>query len=143
MIDVPGSCAFSLVITSVDADGKLRFDVGGLNTATRPPNRDALQMEPLKKNVAVGNFMADVYLARTTGGVEKYRSYMGDTSDVPGGRTVRHGIGGVMDEGIVTMLNGEDFKDRYPVAIDDLQRGTRTDVTKASDVCALLAARTG
>ncbi len=122
--------------------------LGGFDMATPPPNKDALEVERLEKNVSVGKFRADVYLAKTVGGEEKFRFYMTDVDDIPGGQDVRDGmvgmmesfadlmnqwgVGGVMDEAIVTIMTGPDFAGKYPVAIDDLQRNTHTEVVRAS-----------
>ncbi len=122
--------------------------LGGLDMATAPPNKKALEVERLDKNVSVGKFKLDVYLARTAGGVEKYRFYMADVDDIPGGQDIRDGmvgmmetfaelmnrmgISGMMDEGMVTIMTGPDFEGKYPVAIDDLQRKTRTEVVSTN-----------
>ncbi len=128
----------------IDAMSKV---LGGFDMATAPPNKKALEVERVDRNVSVGEFRADVYLARTAGGVDKYRFYMADVGDIPGGQDVRDGmvgmmetfaelmkqwgVGGVMDEAIVTIMTGPDFAGKYPVAIDDLQHNTHTEVVSA------------
>ncbi len=121
--------------------------LGGFNMAGQVPNKDALEVELVDKNVSVGKYKADVYLARTASGIEKYRFYMADVDDIPGSQPVRDGmvgmmetfaemmdnmgVGGLMDEGISTVIASSEFKGQYPVAIDDLQRNTHTEVTNA------------
>jgi len=96
----------------------------------------------------VGDYDTDVYLARTAGGVEKYRLYMVNIDKVPGGRDVKAGMvgmvnlygeymeginaGALMDESLTTVLTSDQFKDSYPAAFEDLQRNTRTAITNAS-----------
>jgi len=128
----------------IDAMGDL---VGGFDMA-EPPQDDALHFELLDKNVSVGEFTADVYAAKIASGVEKFRFYMADIDDVPGGRAVKNGMvgmmniyaeymsnigaGQLMDEAVVTIMNGPKFEDQYPVAIDDLEGNSHTVISSAS-----------
>jgi len=129
----------------IDAMGDV---LGGFDMA-EPPREDTLHFEAQEKNVSVGEFTADVYVAKTASGVEKYRFYMADIDDVPGGRAIKKGMvgmmniyaefmsnvgaGQLMDEALVSIMNGPRFEGEYPVAIDDLQDNSHTVISLASD----------
>ena len=109
---------------------------------------DALRVVSLDRMEIVGDYKTEVFLARTAAGVDKYRLYMVDVDKVPGGRSVKDGMtgmvntyaeymeginaGALMDEGLTTVLTSPQFADSYPAAFEDLQMGTRTAITKAS-----------
>ncbi len=112
------------------------------------PEDNRLEIVAEDRGVSVGEFEADVYLAKSPAGVEKFRFYMTDVDDIPGGEAIKDGVvgmmntmadvmksmgvGQIMDDGMMTVINGPEFKGKYPVAVDDLQAGTRSEVTSAS-----------
>lgn len=121
--------------------------LGGLGQAPVETD-DTLHVVSLDRTETVGDYQTEVFLATTAAGVDKYRLYMVDIDRVPGGRSVKDGMigmvnlygeymeginaGALMDESLTTVLTSPDFADSYPAGWFDVETGTLTAITKAS-----------
>jgi hypothetical protein len=122
--------------------------LGNIGRSSAFATDNSLHVVSLDRSETVGDYRTDVYVARTAADVDKYRLYMVDIDKVPGGRSVKDGIvgmvntfadymeginaGALMNEGLTTVLTSAQFADSYPVAFEDLRLGTRTVIVNAS-----------
>ncbi|MEL7186706.1 MAG: hypothetical protein AAFN50_09795 [Pseudomonadota bacterium] len=121
------------------------FDIPGM----QQPETPSYSFELLDGSASAGDFNGRRYSISDQHGAERFRVVMVPVNEVPGGRKARDGMDGMMGvfeqymqgsglpiglgDGLMDIMQNDEFAGDYPALIEDLQENSITAIVSASD----------